>query len=145
MVPHLAACGDDPTGPDPTCLQAPALAPGETVEGALTRGDDLFLGAHIDYYAVELADSATLQASLTSHRFDPFLYRLGPGRRVTHQAFDTTGASPGEPETAILQARVGPGCHLLGASSWAPAATGPYVLRVDTVLLSPEQAVRLGL
>jgi hypothetical protein len=138
MIPHLAACDDDPTGTDLTCLQAPALTPGETVEGALSRGDAVFLRAYIDYYAVDLADSATLEATLTSDRFDPFLYRLGPGRRVTHQAFDTIGAPPGEPETAILRARVGPGCHLLGASSWTPAATGAYVLRVDTIPHDPD-------
>lgn len=138
MILPFAACGDDPTSTDLTCLQAPALTLGETVEGALSRGDDVFLRAYIDYYAVDLADSATLEATLTSDRFDPFLYRLGPGHRVRHQAFDTIGAPPGEPETAVLRARVGPGCHLLGASSWAPTATGPYILLVDTVPHTPD-------
>ncbi len=124
---------DDPTGTTQICLDAPALVPGELVEGQLTQRDPIFLRAYIDYYSVDLADSTTLEATMTSPELDPFLYRLGPGQRVLDQAFDTAGAPPGEPETASLHARLGPGCHLLGASSWERGTTGAYTLRVDIV------------
>lgn len=130
----LGGCGAEPTAPSPTCRDAPVLAPGEQVEGELSRSDHGFLGAFIDYFALDLADSTTVRATLTSARFDPFLYLFGPGQRLVAQAFDSAGAPPGQPESAVLIIRLGAGCHLIGASSWERAAAGRYNLRVDTLL-----------
>lgn len=127
-------------GEDPVCLEAPVLVAGEPVSGRLTRGDQRFLGRFIDHFAVDFTDSTTVEASLTSSQFDPFLYQLAPGQRVLAQAFDSAGAPTGEPESAVLRIRIGPGCHLLGVSSWEQGATGSYILSLDLVHLPDADA-----
>lgn len=133
----LAGCGDTPTAQDPVCRGAqPILAgetAGETLDGALTTRDALFRGAHIDYYALELADPATIRVELASAELDPLLFLFDERGAIRAQAFDSLGAPPGEPETAALSAPLEPGCHLLGASSWVDRATGRYTLHAEVM------------
>ena len=49
---------------------------------------------------------------------------------VVGQEFDPTGTPDGVEETVSLTRELSAGCHLLGASSWTPDATGTYTLTV---------------
>jgi hypothetical protein len=121
----LAGCGDGPTGSAPVCGEAPILVPGAVVEGELGPGDERLDGSYIDYYSVQVSDSATVVLEMTSAALDPFVYLFDEARQVRAQAFDTVAAGA---ETARLEAVVGAGCWLIGASSWNADGTGAYAL-----------------
>lgn len=128
----VAGCDGDPTAADPVCGEAPAVRIDDPVAGALTRQDARFQGAYIDYYSLQLTDSTSVRITLASTDFDPFLYVFRATRppTVRAQAFDPVGKPPGEEEIAGLSQRLGPGCHLLGASTWGRGETGSYDLVV---------------
>jgi hypothetical protein len=134
-----AACGDDPVDPDPACADVPALALGQTAEGALEPGDAVLDGSYIDYYGVLAPADGTLAVEMASEipadttdpGLDPFLYlwadSLGDPVR---QGYDPTGEGP-LLRVAVMVGPVDPGCYRIGASGWPSAARGAYTLRAD--------------
>ena len=131
LLALLTACGDDPTSVTPPCDDARALSLGPWVDGTLNQRDRSFAGGFIDYYAVDLADSADVTLTMTSTELDPLLLVFGEDGSVLEQAFQDMGSPQGAPETARLTRAFGPGCHVLGASSWASGQTGAYRVRAQ--------------
>lgn len=127
------ACGDDPTGTIPTCEEGTVVRPGDTVEGALTADDDRFARAFIDYYSLRLDASTPVAVTMTSRDLDPLLLAFDSLGAVTSEAFDSIGEPAGAEETALMDSTFGPGCHLIGASSWYPDSTGAYTVVLDTL------------
>lgn len=125
-----AACDGDITGNAPVCGEEPAVSLGVPMAGELRGGDDRLAGAFVDYYSLELPDTARLVVTLTSTELDPLLLLLDSGGAVVDQAFDPLGTAPGVEETASMTRTFTPGCHLLGASAWTPDTTGAYILLV---------------
>ena len=136
----LLGCGDDPIAADPTCAEAPAIELGQSLDGRLSSRDPTFQGARVDYYSLRLVDSTRVTFRLTSPDFDPFLYLFGSDAQIVAQAFDSVGAPAGQVESASLQQRLAPGCHLVGASSWERNTTGAYSLGVDSLTSSVPSA-----
>lgn len=129
----LWGCDDGPTAAEPVCGEAPAVELGLPLQGRLSSGDALFQGALIDYYSLRLTDSTSVEVTLTSSQLDPFLYLFGPDGRLAAQAFDSLGTAEGQAESATIERRLPPGCHLLGASSWRRGGRGAYTLRADAM------------
>lgn len=141
----LWGCDDDPTATEPICGEAPAVELGVPLQGRLSSGDAVFQGALIDYYSLRLPDSTAVELVLTSAEMDPFLYLFGSDGRVAAQAFDSLGAPAGEPESATLERRLPPGCHLIGASAWARGGRGVYTFRVDLLAPPPDDEAGFSL
>jgi hypothetical protein len=118
------ACGTDPAAVVPACLDAPVLPADELVTAALGPGDPRRGGSYIQYYSVRPTAPAALRLHMTAMSFDPFLFLLDGSGRVIGQGY---GADPEAGREASLESIVGPGCYLVGASSWAPAS-GSYSL-----------------
>lgn len=131
LLALFTACGDDPTSVTPPCDDARVLSLGPWFDATLNQRDESFAGSFIDYYAVELTDSADVTLTMTSSELDPLLLVFGEDGSVVEQAFQDMGSPKGVVETARLTETFGPGCHVLGASSWASGQTGAYRIRVQ--------------
>jgi hypothetical protein len=136
----LLGCGDSPTVANPECEAITPLRIGEPVEAFLGPDDPTYEGGHIDFYGLRVSAEATLRITLASGSVDPFLYLFDDNAHVIAQAYAPSPSVPGETESAVLYWTMYPGCHLVGASTWSPGATGDYTLEaVETVGPSLER------
>lgn len=139
LLGYCLACDGNPTGQQPVCSDEFVVEPGDIVGGRLQADDRRLAGAYIDYFALQLADAPdTLIVSVSSVELDPLLlvFVETADTMAQFQAFDSIGQPPGTEETASWvkpgDFPLPAGCHLIGASSWFPDATGAYTLTVDT-------------
>jgi hypothetical protein len=126
-----AACVGEPTASTPSCADAPVLVAGSPTTAAIEAGNERRGGAFIDYYAIYPAGPSTGRIQLTSTAFDPFLILFDETGQALAQAFDPTPDAG--VRTAILSWHMDQRCYLIGATSWAPDATGGYLISLQWV------------
>ncbi|MFW5947274.1 MAG: hypothetical protein ACOCUW_02170 [Gemmatimonadota bacterium] len=124
------ACAESPSGPVPVCGDEPVLPVGRTVEGRLSDADDRLAGAYIDYYSLQLPERRRLTITLASPELTPLLVLLDENGAAVEQSFPAYAPPDAPPETTSISWGFDAGCHLIGASSYAPDATGVYEITV---------------
>lgn len=134
----LWACGDDPTAAAPGCGQAPPLVLEFPRHERLEAGDRTFRGAYIDDFSLVLDAPLDVEITMFAREFDPFLYLFDERRRVVAQAFAPDSGAAGEEVAVTVRRSLPAGCHLVGATAWAPGATGAYTVLVEPV--DPEDS-----
>jgi uncharacterized protein YjdB len=136
--------------PSNTCTLAMALgtlAPGQTISGALSASDcTLKDGSYADVYKLVVSSSQTVQITMTSSAFDPFLVLYGSDGSVI-----ATDDNSGGGTTARISRAVVAGTYYVGANG-PVGATGAYQIAlagvntdpiVDVVLVSPASVALL--
>lgn len=131
IVALCAACDGDPTAGDPVCSGETQVILGTPVDGVLREDDHRFAGAYIDYYGLQVDSTARLTVRMASTELDPFLLLFDAHGDVIAQAFHAVGTLPGVEQAPSITRSFDPGCHLLGATSYTPNATGAYTLTVE--------------
>lgn len=133
----LAGCGGDPTATAPVCGSTPGLSPGEAVSATLGESDRRRGGAFVDYYSFQPTQTVQVRLRLTTDMFEPFLFLFDATGLVVAHAFDP---APGAGSaSAELTHSLGPGCYLVGASSWGREGRGGY-----SVLLEVAEPLQSG-
>ena len=102
--------------------------PGAPLPAALEGTDPIFQGAYVDFYALTLRSRADVTIAMRSAAFDPLVFLFDDGATLTAQAFQEHDVPAGSTEEARLHHRLPPGCYVVGATSWADAATGLYTI-----------------
>lgn len=111
------------------CAYLPVFTVGATATGSLKLTDcQLSDGTPIDFWALDVAATTTIELSMTSSALDAFLF-----------LFDSTGATiavdddSGDSLNARLRVLLGPGRYTVGANAFDPGSVGRYQLTSATI------------
>lgn len=119
----LQGAGD----PSFTCSSLPALQPGDSVVDALTDSDYAWVYAYFDPYQITVDNTTSVDITLHSSEFDPYLYLYdAAGNLVAYN--DDAGMSTRDSE---LVRTLQPGCYRVEVTSYYMFETGSYTLQVQ--------------
>jgi hypothetical protein len=116
-------------GPAPV---AGSILIGATVRGSLTEADSMAAGdsSYYDDYRFEVAEGDRLRLTMVSNAFDAFL-ALGEGLAEDFMLIDSDDDSLSDTNSLIEHEFDEGGWYTLRANSYAPNATGAYVITIE--------------
>ena len=116
-------------GPAPV---AGSIMVGATVRGSLTEADSMAAGdsSYYDDYRFEVQEGDRLRLTMVSNEFDAFL-ALGEGLAEDFVLINSDDDSLSDTNSLIEHAFDEAGWYTLRANSYAPNATGAYVITIE--------------
>lgn len=124
MLTVCAGGGDDPAL---ECTTLPALDRGQAIVGELGQGDPEERGRYYDLYGFQPAAQDTVEITVASDAFDPYLYVYRSDGTFLAENDD---ASAGAVDAGITLPVV-PVCYRVEVTSFGAGETGAYTLRVE--------------